>query len=176
MLPLVPILLEAAQLVPTISKFFGSPETVQKVADGVGDIAKALVPTAQSAEEAMKQVIQNEQLKQQFQIQVNDQMLKWEQMYLDDMESARDRDVKLAQAGVKNTRANMLAVFAVSTVIICLCIVVWMSNINEFAKGMITLICGRALGWVEQIFSFEFGTTKSSKQKDDLIKTLAGDK
>lgn len=174
MLPLIPILLAAAQAAPEISKFFGAPDTAQKVADQVGDIAKGLVPTAQSAEEAMKQVLANAQLKQEFQLKINDQMLKWEQMYLDDMADARKRDTELAKAGMKNYRANVLAGFAILTVIICLLIVVWGSDIDDYAKSIITLICGRALGWVEQIFSFEFGTTRTSKQKDDTIKSLSG--
>ncbi len=49
---------------------------------------------------------------------------------------------------------------------------VWGSDMDDFAKGMVTLICGRALGWVEQIFSFEYGTTRANKVKDDTIKAL----
>lgn len=37
------------------------------------------------------------------------------------------------------------------------------------AKGAVTLILGRALGWVEQVFSFEFGTTRQSRVKDETI-------
>jgi hypothetical protein len=48
-----------------------------------------------------------------------------------------------------------------------------MSDLNEYAKGIITLFVGRALGWIEQVFSFEFGTTRSSKQKDATIEKQA---
>jgi hypothetical protein len=50
--------------------------------------------------------------------------------------------------------------------------VVWASGMDDFAKATITLILGRALGWVEQIFSFEFGTTRANKTKDDTINNL----
>lgn len=57
---------------------------------------------------------------------------------------------------------------------LCLAHAAWDSTMNEYAKGIITLILGRALGWVEQIFSFEFGTTRASKAKDDTINKLSG--
>lgn len=77
---------------------------------------------------------------------------------------------------VCNSRANILAAIAVTLVLICLAVVVWGSNLGEFAKGTITLICGRALGWVEQVFSYEFGTTRSSKTKDETISKLSTDR
>ncbi|QYF95594.1 hypothetical protein KY495_10835 [Massilia sp. PAMC28688] len=45
---------------------------------------------------------------------------------------------------------------------------------DDFAKATITLILGRSLGWIEQIFSFEFGTTRGSKSKDETISRLSG--
>lgn len=96
-----------------------------------------------------------------------------EKAYLADRQDARERDVKLADAGRTNYRANALAGVAVLLVIMCLMIVVWGSGMDEFAKGMVTLICGRALGWVEQIFSFEYGTTRASKVKDATISNLS---
>lgn len=85
--------------------------------------------------------------------------------YLADVQNARARDAALTAAGVKNTRANVLAIGAASLVLVTLVIVVWATNMDDFAKSTITLICGRALGWVEQVFSFEFGTTRTSTRK-----------
>lgn len=96
-----------------------------------------------------------------------------EQAYLADMQSARQRDIEFVKAGQINYRANALAGGAVVLVIFCLFITVWSSDMDDFAKATITLICGRALGWVEQVFSFEFGTTRSSSKKDDTIKNLS---
>jgi hypothetical protein len=93
-------------------------------------------------------------------------------MYLADTQDARARDVHLTEAGHVNNRANVLAGGAVTLVIGCLLITVWASGMDDFAKATITLICGRALGWVEQVFSFEFGTTRANKTKDDTINKL----
>lgn len=78
----------------------------------------------------------------------------------------------LTEAGDVNGRANVLAAGAVLLVIGCLMITVWASRMDDFAKATITLICGRALGWVEQVFSFEFGTTRANKTKGDTINNL----
>jgi hypothetical protein len=71
-------------------------------------------------------------------------------------------------------QADVLAGAALLLVIICLAVVVWNSGADDFAKATISLILGRALGWVEQLFSFEFGTTRASKAKDDTINRLSG--
>ena len=66
----------------------------------------------------------------------------------------------------------MLAGAALLLVLICLAVVIWNSGAGDFEKATISLILGRALGWVEQLFSFEFGTTRSGKTKDDTINNL----
>ena len=92
--------------------------------------------------------------------------------FLADVQDARRRDVELAKAGVKNYRANVLAGAALLLVLICLALVIWNSNAGDFEKATITLVLGRALGWVETLFSFEYGTTRSGKTKDDTINNL----
>lgn len=94
------------------------------------------------------------------------------EMYLTDIQDARKRDGVMVQAGVVNHRANAMAGAACILVLTCLAVTVWYSGMDDFAKGTITLVCGRALGWVEQIFSFEFGTTRANKTKDDTINNL----
>lgn len=91
---------------------------------------------------------------------------------MDDLANARARDVALHQAGGANNRANWLAVAAIALVVGCLLTVVWSSGMDDFMKATITLILGRSLGWVEQIFSFEYGSTRSGRIKDETINKL----
>ena len=52
---------------------------------------------------------------------------------------------------------------------------VWSSpDLNEYVKGIVTLVLGRFLGYLDNIYSFEFGTTRGSKDKDETIKQLSG--
>lgn len=95
-----------------------------------------------------------------------------------DKDSARKRDVAFLAAGVKNYRADVMFVLAV-IVIVMLVWIVWKdASINEFVKGVFTLVLGRFLGYLDNIYNYEFGTTRGSRSKDATIESLSkgGDK
>lgn len=163
----------ASQFAPGIIKYFSNSQTAATVAGQVIDIAKTVTGkgTPEAAVEALKV---DPALALQFETTVMANETDLVKAYLSDTQSARVRDIELAKAGIKNHRANVLAAAALLLVMICLLIVVWSSNADDFAKATISLILGRALGWVEQLFSFEFGTTRSNKTKDDTINKLSG--
>ena len=92
--------------------------------------------------------------------------------YLADTQDARARDTKLIEAGYRNTRANTMLAGAGGVVIGILFVAVWMSPLDEYVKGILTLVLGRALGYIDQGFNFEFGTTRNSSKKDDTISAL----
>jgi hypothetical protein len=91
-----------------------------------------------------------------------------------DRDSARDRDVEFIKRGVTNNRANLMFFLAVVMVGAMVWIVWKDQNINEYVKGIFTLVLGRFLGYLDNIYSFEFGTTRGSKEKDETIKQLTG--
>ena len=91
-----------------------------------------------------------------------------------DRSSARERDVEFIKKGMVNTRANLMFFLAVVMVGILVWIVWKDQNINEYVKGIFTLVLGRFLGYLDNIYSFEFGTTRGSKEKDETIKQLTG--
>jgi hypothetical protein len=163
----------ASQFAPGIIKYFSNNDTAATVAGQVIEIAKTVTGkgTPEEASEALKI---DPALAIQFKTAVMANDADLEKAYLADVQSARGRDIELAKAGIHNYRANVLAAAALLLVVICLFIVVWSSGASEFAKATISLILGRALGWVEQLFSFEFGTTRANKTKDDTINRLSG--
>lgn len=170
---LIPIAMQLAQFAPGIIKLLTGSSKAEEVAGKVIDVAKAV--TGMEDGPAAVAAIQADPAKvMEFQLAMGAQQGDMEKAYLADTQNARGRDVELAKAGIRNHRANVLAAAALLLVIICLAIVVWSSNADEFAKATISLILGRALGWVEQLFSFEFGTTRASKAKDDTISKLSG--
>jgi hypothetical protein len=172
MAPLIPIAMQLAQYVPGIIKMLGG-DKAGEVAGKVVDVARAV--TGIDEPKFAVEAIQMDPAKAaEFQLAMGAQQADFERMYLGDTQSARARDVELAKAGIKNYRANVLAGAALLLVVVCLLIVVWSSGADDFAKATISLILGRALGWVEQLFSFEFGTTRASKAKDDTISRLSG--
>lgn len=161
-----------AQFAPGIIKLITGSDKAAAVADHVVGIARS-VTGAETGEAALEIVKADPAKVMEFQLAMSAQQQDLEQMYLADTQDARARDIKLIEAGHVNYRANMLAGGAVVLVVGCLLITVWASAMDDFAKATITLICGRALGWVEQVFSFEFGTTRANKTKDDTINKLS---
>lgn len=162
-----------AQFAPSLIKLFTGSDKAADVAGKVVDIAKT-VTGVDSGEAALEAIKADPNKLLEFRQAIAGQQADLERAYLADVQSARGRDVDLAKAGIHNYRANVLAGAALSLVIICLFIVVINSAANDFAKATISLILGRALGWVEQLFSFEFGTTRANKTKDDTINKLSG--
>lgn len=91
-----------------------------------------------------------------------------------DRGSARERDAEFIKRGVHNYRADLMFLLAVA-IIGGLVWIVWKDpSINEYVKGIFTLVLGRFLGYLDNIYNFEFGTTRGSKDKDATIKQLSG--
>ena len=88
-------------------------------------------------------------------------------------DSARKRDTEFLKAGIRNHRADFMFVLAVG-IIAWLVWIVWKDQaINEYVKGIFTLVLGRFLGYLDNIYNFEFGSTRSSRTKDVTIEQLS---
>lgn len=164
---------ELVKLVPSLFKLFGDeppPAIVSRAAEIAQSVTGALNP-----EEALKSLKENAEMNAKFVDAAEARAADMIKVHLADIQDARKRDTEIQRIKGSNRRADALAVMAIISVILCLVVVSWLSDLDDFAKATITLICGRALGWVEQVFSFEFGTTKSSKTKDETIKKLSKD-
>lgn len=113
--------------------------------------------------------------------QIREFLLRQAQQELDafkeevkDKDSARIRDAQFLKSGTRNYRADILVLIAASSVA-ALVFLVWDTpEINEYVKGIVTLVLGRMLGYLDNIYNFEFGTTRGSKQKDATIEHLSG--
>lgn len=170
-LPLIPLLVQLAGAVPALMKYAGAGEASTNVAQEVVGIAQTVTGLV-SPSEAVKSVLGDPEKMNQFRLAVMDKESAWDQMFLQDMQSARERDVKLHQAGYTNRRAHALAILAV-VVVTLLFVAVWIDpDIPEFVKGIVTLILGRFLGYLDSIYWFEFGTTRQSRAKDSTIEQL----
>lgn len=171
MAPLIPIAMGLAQYVPNIIKLLTGSDKAEDVAAAVVGVAQA-VTGAPTPEAALTAINADPDKVLAFQQAMAQQQVDLEMAYLSDTQSARARDVEIAKAGRLNVRANALVAGAGILVIVCLFIVVMMSDMDDYAKTTISLILGRALGWADQTFAFEFGTTRANKVKDDTINAL----
>ncbi len=168
----ISIAMGLAQFVPQLVKWLTGSKDAEAGAQKVVDIAAQVTGVVDPAR-LQEALAADRALQIQFQQAVMANSTELDRLFLADTQSARQRDVELAHAGIRNYRASMLVAVAVLLVLVCLTITVWMSDANDFIKASVTLVMGRALGWVDQVFSFEFGTTRANKTKDDTIRDLA---
>lgn len=163
------------KLAPTVVSALASPLAGAAVA-ALGEVFGMSEPTQEKIKEIMEsgqmtgeQISALKALELKLKAEEQERGFRYAELEIRDRESARDRDAKLAQAGIKNRRADSMYFLAI--VVICaLVYLVWKDgSINEYVKGIITLVLGRFLGYLDNIYNFEFGTTRGSEQKSLLL-------
>lgn len=173
MAPAIALLL--SQFAPVIAKYLGAGEKATKVTEIVADIATR-VSGAETPEKAIEIFQQNKEKAWAFRLEVLAMETKLEEASLLDMRDARKRDMAFISSGKRNWRADSIYFLSVLVILLIVWIIWQTPGLDEFVKATLTLILGRFLGYLDQIASFEFGTTRSSQKKDDTIKTLTGEK
>ena len=118
--------------------------------------------------------LENERELLQVRLETNKIDLAAFQAEIQDRGSARERDSWFIKMGQHNWRADLMFALAVAVVTYLVWIVWKDETLSEYFKGIVTLVLGRFLGYLDNIYSFEFGTTRGSKEKDETIKNLSG--
>lgn len=169
----ITIALGLAQFAPVLMRYLGVGEKSVAVAENVIGIAKNVTGTT-TGPEAIEALKINQELQFKFQTAVMENDSKLELAYLNDVQDARKRDMAFIDKGTRNYRAD----FLVASSYLIICIIGWQiwssSGLDDFQKATVTLILGRLLGYVDQVFQFEFGSTKNNRVKDETIKALTG--
>lgn len=175
MLPIIAVALQLAQFAPTLGKLFGAKEptvmAAQKVVDAAISITGAL--TGEKAAQVMEA---SSEKAYEFELASKAMELDLIKLQYADVSDARARDSEFIKDGRTNRRASVMLVAVFIMLLLGLAAVVLLSELNEFAKTILNLLIGRLLGYVDQAFNFEFGTTRNSKDKDDTINKLSGEK
>lgn len=162
-----------AQFAPTLFKYIGvgTDSVPSRIADKAAELAQSVTGT-DTVEEALAVLTGNTQKAWEYKLQVMAHEKELNQIYLTDMQSARNRDAEFVKSGTINWRAHSMYVMAWLIVVIIF-VMIWSSpDLPEFVKGTSTLVLGRFLGYLDQIYQFEFGSTRSNKDKDHAIMNL----
>lgn len=168
------------KLAPTVASALVGP-LAGEVVSAIGDLFGMTEPTQEKIKNAIEsgsltgdQISAIRQLEMKLKAEESERSFRYAELEFEDRDSARSRDVGLATAGRRNYRADAMFMLAVA-VIVGLVYAIWKEpGINEFLKGVVTLVLGRFLGYLDNIYSFEFGTTRSSQTKDATIQSMAG--
>lgn len=89
-----------------------------------------------------------------------------ERAYLADRASARERDVAIQTARGRNTRADVLAFSAIAGLIGLIWLVVFVEIQAGPARDVLLLLAGALIAVVKDVYGFEFGSSRGSKEKD----------
>lgn len=166
-------------LAPTVASALGGPLAGAAVV-AIGELLGITEPTQDKIKVAIEngsltgeQVSAIRLLELKLKGEEEERGFRYTELEFKDRDSARERDTELNKSGQHNYRADAMFMLAVA-VIVGLVYSIWTEpGINEFMKGVVTLVLGRFLGYLDNIYSFEFGTTRGSQTKDATINKLS---
>ena len=160
-----------SQFVPGIIRWLSGSDKAADAAQKVVDIAQ--VVTGKQGTDALDAIKADPALVIDFRKAVMANEADLDKTYLADVADARKRDTTFLTAGSHNYRADVMFVLAVG-IISGMVWIIWQDQgINEYVKGIFTLVLGRFLGYLDNIYNFEFGSTRASKAKDATIEHLS---
>lgn len=171
--PLIPLVLALAQFAPSLMRYFGAGENSAAVAEQVAGIAQT-VSGASTPQEALDAIRKSADLQQQFNLAVLAADTDLEKTYLADRQDARRRDVEVRKlTGGVNARADLMIVGAVLGMLACLgTLVFFRKEIPGEVVGIISTIAGLFGACLRDAFQFEFGSSRGSREKDELFAQL----
>jgi hypothetical protein len=170
--PFLGAALALSEMVPSLAKWFssdrGNESTGQMIAAKVVDAAKRITgqKDASSAVEILKQ---DPKLFVDFQNAMAKLDHDLERAFIGDRQSARARDIAMAQSGKRNVRADIMVVSAAAGLIFCLvALALYKQYLTGEAVGIISTISGIFGSCLKDAYSFEFGSSRESKDKELL--------
>lgn len=167
----VTIAMALAQFAPQLVRWLTGSGKAEEVAQKVVGVAESV--TGMKGKFALDAIGADPAVALEFRKAIAAQEADLDKAFLADVADARARDRALATAGQRNWRADLMLLLAV-LVTVALVLLVWRDpGVNEYLKGIVTLVLGRFLGYLDNIYNFEFGSTRSSKAKDVTIEQLS---
>lgn len=162
-----------AQLAPLLIKYISGSDSAANATKIVADTAMA-VAGVNTPQEALEKLQQDRELAYQFQLAISNKEAELDMAFLNDRQDARKRSVKLAEAGFDNRRADILAYGAAFTLFFLTVVLLFYPIPDGIGKDILLMLVGALIIVVKDIYAFEFGSTRSSKEKDTVIKNLTG--
>lgn len=167
--------LALANVAPSLLRFFGAGEKPVAVAEKVVGIARAVTGAA-DGDAALAALQADPKLAQEFRLAVLAQDGELERLYLADRADARGRDIEVRRLnGGSNSRADVMVGGAVIGLIACLVVLVFFrAEIPGEVVGIVSTIAGIFGACLRDAFQFEFGSSRGSRDKDDIMSRMIG--
>jgi hypothetical protein len=136
------------------------------------DTVEAVTDVLQSGRMTPDQIAQVKLAEIDFQKFLKENEIRLGEIEAKDRDSARVRDTAYVQAGRWNFRADLLAVLAVGGLIFCMWLVARDADLPERAVNAIMFVAGVLAAAMRDVYSFEFGSSRGSKEKDKQLQSL----
>lgn len=175
--PLIATALGLAEFAPVIARWLnGNPDNAETVAHHVVEVAKR-VTGANDPSEINQALAENALLIRDFQKEIIKIEAELELQMIKDRQSARERDIAIAQMGRQNVRADIMVISAAIGLITCLCTLTRYSGaLPGEAVGIISTIAGIFGACLKDAYAFEFGSSRGSREKDSVVAMMGNQK
>jgi hypothetical protein len=171
----ISIALGLAQFAPTLLRFFGVGEKSVAVAEQIGQTAQ-VISGAKSPGEALEMIKQNQQMQIAFQTAIMQQNAQLEAMYVADRADARKRDAAFLTAGRNNVRGNILAYSAILSLVGLIYFLFFKTTeMPKTVENLLLMLAGALMAIVKDVYAFEFGSTRDSQAKTQMIMDIKKD-
>lgn len=169
---LIPIALEIAKLTaPHVARWLGG-DNAATAAERIIDTASSVVG-AGSPQEVLDRLRADAALQAATAVKMAELDASLEQAYLNDRADARARDVAIQKGGRRNYRADiMLAMAFAGVAFISWLMLSYRVDGGAAVGGFLIGVGGALVKMIGDAFAFEFGSSRSSKDKEAIIATV----
>ncbi len=162
-----------AQFAPQIVRWLSGSDKAADAAQRVVEVAQAV--TGKAGPEAVQALQAEPGLVLQFRQAITNIEAELDKAYLADRQDARHRDVALAQAGRRNVRADvMVALDAVGLVVCLLVLAIYRRELAGEVIALISTIASIFGLCLRDAHQFEFGSSRGSQEKTELLARTPG--
>lgn len=169
---LIPVALEIAKLTaPHVARWLAGDNAAQ-AAEKIIDTASSVVG-AGSPQEILERLRADATLRAETAIKMAELDADLERAYLEDRADARKRDVAIQASGRRNWRADIMVLTAAGGLVACIWAIVTLREmLTGEAIGLIATVAGIFGACLKDAFSFEFGSSRSSKDHAATISAI----
>jgi hypothetical protein len=158
---------------PLIAELFNSdPDNVESISSKIATMA-CKVANTDSPMAAIQRLKEDPTLVFEFQKLMVEYEKEFERNVVQDRQNARTRDIAIANLGRPNRRADYMVFCAVFGLIFCLCCVGYYGDrLTGEAIGITSTVAGIFGACLKDVYAFEFGSSRGSKEKDFTVAGL----
>lgn len=160
-------------LIPTINKYFekwSKKYAVEPVANTLVSIAQSITKTTDISK-LQQQIKSDPKLANELQEAFLKNRKEIELAIIKDKQNARARDIAINKIR-KNIRADIMVISAAVGLVSCLIFIACFRNLPGEIIGIISTIAGIFGSCLKDAYSFEFGSSRGSKEKDQTVASM----